>query len=413
MEAVLRNALVCLFVTGLGVVASAQNAGLDYTQWRGPNRDGSAAGFVEPKAWPKELRQRWTLTVGEGYATPLVVGSRLYTMTRRNGNEVMMALDAATGKVIWESSYAAPYKTPPGTVAHGDGPKATPLFHDGKLFTLGISGIVSAFDAASGKRLWQVPAPQGPVPLYGTAMSPLADGNRVLVHVGGHDNGALTAFNKDTGAVVWRWTGDGPAYASPIIARFGNTRQVVTISQKTVAGLAADTGVLLWQRPLKTDYDNNSASPIVYGDSVVISAQERGITLLRPVPRGDKWDAEVVWQTREAGLFMSNAVIVGDVLYGLSHLSSGQFFALDLKSGKVLWKTRGREAENTAIVKADTVLFMLNDDAELIVARPSRTAFEPVQRYTVAKSATWAQPAVSGNRIFVKDVSSLTLWTLD
>ena len=97
MEVALRNALVCLFVGGLGIVVSGQNAALDYTQWRGPNRDGSAAGFVEPKAWPKELRQRWTLDVGPGYATPLVVGNRLYSFTRRNENEVMMALDAATG----------------------------------------------------------------------------------------------------------------------------------------------------------------------------------------------------------------------------------------------------------------------------------------------------------------------------
>jgi outer membrane protein assembly factor BamB len=110
---------------------------------------------------------------------------------------------------------------------------------------------------------------------------------------------------------------------------------------------------------------------------------------------------------------MSNGVLVGDTLYGLSHLSRGQFFALDMKTGKVLWKTPGREAENTAFIKADNVLFMLNDDAELIVARASRAAFQPLQRYTVAKTATWAQPAVSGNRIFVKDVASLTLWTLD
>lgn len=411
-SATCRIVVTSALAVTLGAGLTAQSGALDYTQWRGPNRDGAAAGFVEPKAWPKDLRQRWTANVGEGYATPLVVGPRLYTITRRGGNEVMMAVDAATGKVAWESSYPAPYKMNPATDGHGQGPKATPLFHDGKLFSLGISGIVTAFDAATGKRLWQTAAPSVD-PTFGTATSPLADGSRVIVHVGGHDNGALTAFNKDTGAVVWRWTGDGPAYASPIIATLGGTRQVVTISQRNVVGLAAETGTLLWQRPFKTTYDNNSTTPIQYGDTVVVSAQERGITALRPVQRNGKWDVGVAWETREAGLFMSNAVAVGDVLYGLSHLSAGQFFALDLKTGTVLWKTRGREAENTAIVKADNVLFLLNDDAELIVARPNRTAFEPLQRYTVAKSATWAQPTVSGNRIFVKDVSSLTLWTLD
>jgi len=246
----------------------------------------------------------------------------------------------------------------------------------------------------------------------GTTTSPLADGNRVIVHVGGHNNGALTAFNKDTGAVVWRWTGDGPGYASPIVATFGGTRQIITLSQQNIVGVAADTGALLWQRPYKNTYDNSSITPIQYGDAILVSAQEKGIALLRPTKRNEKWTPDVVWETSEAGLYMSNGVIVGDTLYGLSHLSRGQFFALDVKTGKVLWKTTGRDAENTAFVKADNVLFMLNDDAELIVARPTRTAFQPLKRYTVAKSATWAQPAVSGNRIFVKD-ESLTLWTLD
>jgi outer membrane protein assembly factor BamB len=391
---------------------SAQTGALDVTQWRGRNRDGGASGFTEPKAWPAQLRQRWAVEVGEGYATPLVVGPRVFTIARRGGNEIMMALDAASGKVVWETSYAAPYKMNPATSGHGQGPKATPLYHDGKLFTLGISGIVSAFDAASGKRLWQTPAPSVD-PTFGTSASPLADGNRVVVHTGGHNQGALTAFNKDTGAVVWRWGGDGPAYASPVLATLGGTRQIVTISQQNIVGVAAETGALLWQRPLKTTYDNNSTTPIQFGDTILVSAQEKGVTSLRPVKRADKWEADVVWETREAGLFMSNAVLVDDTLYGLSHLSAGQFFALDAKSGKVLWKTRGREAENTAFVKAANLLFMLNDDAELIVARPNRTAFQAVQRYTVAKTATWAQPAVSGNRIFVKDVSSLALWTVE
>ena len=395
-----------------GVLVSAQNSPLDYTQWRGQTRDGSASGFTEPKTWPERLRQRWTVTIGEGYATPLVVGDRVYTHARRDGHEIMMALDAASGKAIWQTSYAAPYKMNPATAGHGQGPKATPLFHGGKLFTLGISGIVSAFDASTGRLLWQTAAP--PVdPVFGTATSPLADGNNVIVHVGGHDRGALTAFNADTGAVTWRWDGDGPAYASPIVAVIGGTRQIVTISQRNIVGLAADTGRLLWQRPFKTTYDNSSITPIQLGDTIVVSAQDKGITALRPVRTSDRWNVEVLWETREAGLFMSNGVVVGDTLYGLSHLSSGQYFALDVKTGSILWKTRGREAENTAFVKANNVLFMLNEDGELITARANRTAFEPLRRYIVAASATWAQPAISGNRIFVKDVSALTLWTLD
>jgi outer membrane protein assembly factor BamB len=408
-----RLSLVAAFLIVLtSTLAFAQSGALDYAQWRGQARDGSASGFEEPATWPESLTRRWRIDIGEGYATPLVVGDRVYTHARRGGDEIMMALEAASGTLIWETSYPAPYKMNPATSGHGQGPKATPLFHDGKLFTMGISGIVSAFDAATGRVLWQTDPP--PVdPTFGTATSPLADGTHVIVHVGGHDQGALTAFDANTGAVVWRWAGDGPAYGSPFLASLDGTRQVVTISQQNVVGVSAATGELLWQRPIKSTYDNNSITPIQHGETLVISAQDKGITALRPARRNGQWNVEVVWETAEAGLYMSNGVLVDGTLFGLSHLNSGQFFALDVEDGSVLWTTRGREAENTAFVKAGTVLFMLNDDGELIVARANRTAFEPLRRYTVAETATWAQPTVSGNRIFVKDISSLALWTLN
>jgi outer membrane protein assembly factor BamB len=133
---------------------------------------------------------------------------------------------------------------------------------------------------------------------------------------------------------------------------------------------------------------------------------------LKPVKRSGTWDVEVVWETKEASMFLSSPVVVGDTLFGLSHLNSGQFFALDAPTGRVLWRGLPRQATNSAVVKADDLLFFLNDDAELIVARSSRTGFEPLKRYRVARGATWAQPAITGNRIFIKDVSTLGLWTL-
>src|SRR5579863_3209368 len=151
--------LLCAALVGWGSSAAAQSSFQDYTQWRGQNRDGSASAFSQPKVWPEKLMRRWKLDVGEGYATPLVVGGTVHSFTRRNGNEVMMALNAADGKIVWQTSYAAPYKMADPTKAHGRGPRATPLYHHGKLYTLGVSGIASAFDALSGKLVWQKPAP--------------------------------------------------------------------------------------------------------------------------------------------------------------------------------------------------------------------------------------------------------------
>jgi len=154
-------------------------------------------------------------------------------------------------------------------------------------------------------------------------------------------------------------------------------------------------------------------TPILYDDMLIISSQSMGVTAVRPSRRGGKWIVDPVWATRDVSLFLSNPVIVGDTLFGLSEKARGQFFALDANTGKVLWLGQPRQASNTAVVKAGNLLLLLNDDGELIVARSSRAGFEPLKRYTVADSSTWAQPAVSGNRIFVKDLTSLSLWTLN
>ena len=138
-----------------------------------------------------------------------------------------------------------------------------------------------------------------------------------------------------------------------------------------------------------------------------------GVTALKVTKHDGKWVAEVVWKTNDVSLFLSNPVLVGDTLFGLSEKGSGQFFALDANTGKILWLGQPREASNAAVVKAGDLLFFLKDDAELIVARSSRKEFQPLKRYTVADSATWAQPCISGNRVFIKDVSSLALWTVN
>lgn len=389
--------------------AAAQSTLQDYPQWRGLNRDGAASGFSEPRWWPKHLTRRWRVVVGEGYATPIIVGQAVYSFTRRDGNEVMMALNAKTGKTVWQTSYPAPYTPGSPAAAHGAGPKATPLSHNGKLYTLGISGIVSAFDAVSGKLLWQTPAPTEH-PFYGAAVSPIGDRGLVIVHPGNY--GPLTAFDANTGDVKWTVSGDG-AFASPVIVELGGTRQVVSITQQNVVGVSVTDGALLWQYPWVSSMTPSAITPILYGESLIVSGQAMGITALKPIKRDGKWMVDVLWETKEASMFLSNPVLAGDTLFGLSERASGQFFALDAKTGKVLWLGQPRQAANTAIVKAGGLLFLLNDDAELIVARTSRKGFEPLKRYTVADSSTWAQPAISGNRVFIKDVSSLALWTVN
>jgi outer membrane protein assembly factor BamB len=411
---IVRFALVVALLCGSLVRVEAQRASTEYTQWRGANRDGAVASFTEPATWPQQLTQRWKAEVGPGYATPLVSGNRVYMFSRLGEDEVMSAFDAETGKVIWQTKYPASFTMQKSAARHGPGPKSTPVLFEGKLYAIGMTGIVTAYDAATGKQLWQKPGEPGLIPLYTShAFSPMVEGGAVIFHVGGHDKGALTAFDLNTGAVKWRWDGDGPGYGSPIVVELGGTRQIVTLTQQKLIGVDAGTGALLWERPYVTPSTTNSVTPILHGQTLIISGTGQPVVAFTVTRQNNQWTTTNVWENTDATYRLSNAVIVNDVLYALGTRNMGQYFGVDAKSGRTLWMSEGRQAGNAAIAKAGNVLFSLEDDGELVVLRSSRTAFEPLQRYKLSQEETWAQPAIVGNRIFVKDSSSLTLWTLN
>ena len=408
----LRNSMFAAAALATGLVATAPAVAQDWPQWRGPGRDGAVTSFQTPATWPDTLTERWSIEVGLGYATPLLAEDRLFMFTRQDDEEAMSALDAGSGKVVWRTSYPAPFKMNPATARHEAGPKSTPTLAGGRLFTLGITGIVTAFDAATGKQIGQRPA-DTVEPLFHTGQSPLVDGDQVILHVGGHDNGALTSFDTATGQVRWSWDGDGPAYGSPMVFDLAGVRQVVTFTQQFMVGVAVETGRLLWRRPFTTRANTTSQTPILFGDTVIQNGRGNGVTAFRVVQKGDEWVTEDVWHVDDVALHMTNGVVVDGVLYGLSHLNSGQYFGLDLTTGQVLWTSDPRQAENAAMAHAGDIVFSLEEDAELLVIKTNRTGLDVLKRYEVAASSTWAQPAISGNRLFIKAVSSLALLTVD
>jgi outer membrane protein assembly factor BamB len=409
----MRTIATALIVIVCASTADARQAASDVTQWRGANRDGVVTGFTAPATWPEQLTQRWKVDVGTGYATPIVVGNRVYVFARQGEDEVMLALDAATGRQLWRTAYPAPFEMNSASKPHGQGPKSTPVFSNGRLYSIGMTGTVTAWDAMSGRQLWQKPGSM-PVPMYTThSFSPIVEGNVVIFHVGGHDKGALTAFDVNTGQERWRWAGDGPGYGSPIVGEFGGTRQLVTLTQGKLVGVDPRTGTALWERPFTSSNFTSSITPVRVGGSVLVWTSSTPLTAIGISRKGSQWVADTLWESMETPNRLSNAVADGDVLFGLTSRNMGQYYAVDATTGKALWASDPRQAGNVAMLRAGNILFSLENDGELVVFRASRTGFEVLKRYKVADTETWAQPAISGNRIFVKDVTGLTLWTIN
>ena len=404
--------LMLMVLAGAEVISQGRQgpaaAAGNWPQWRGPGRNGVIVGEL-PAQWPQSLTKRWELSVGSGHAAPVVAGNRVVVLARQGEQEIVRAIDLASGKEIWRAEYPAPYKVNPSAQGHGPGPKSTPAISNGRVFTLGIGGVLSAFDLASGKLVWRVPAP-GVLPEYGSAMSPLVDGSSVIVHVGGFDSGALTAFDAATGKPRWQWKGDGPGYGSPIIATFGGVRQVIAQTQKLLVGVSASDGALLWQMPFTTSFNQNAITPIVFQDFLIYTGLDKPLTAVRPKLEGGKWIAEPVWNNPQAPMFMSSPILIGGTLYGLTHRGRGQFVAVDAATGKTLWTTQGREGENASLLGNQSWLLAATTDGNLIVARSNPQKFEEVQRYQIAQSALWAHPAVAGRSFLIKDVDKVICW---
>ncbi len=396
---------------GANAVATAE-----WPQWRGPNRDGMAAGVSAPAAWPKELKPGWRVTVGVGHASPVVSGGVVYQHARQGEEEVLLALDAATGKELWRAgAVPAPYEMNSAARDHGKGPKSTPVVAAGRVYTLGIAGLLSAHDAKTGRLVWRKDfSKQFPTnsPLYGTAMSPIVVGDLLIAHVGGPDKGALTAFDAATGAVKWSYDADGPAYSSPVLLTAGGERQVITFTQKELVAVSAATGAPLWKLPAKTSYDTNCNTPVVFKDTVVVSIEGQGLVALRPAREGGKWAAREVWRNEENELYMNTPVLQGSTLYGLSVRKKGQFFAVDAATGKTLWQGPGRMGENASVMNLGGTLLALTNDAVLYVLPASATSFAPSAQYTVATSQTWAHPVVLGDQLLIKDETTLAALSL-
>ena len=273
-----------------------------------------------------------------------------------------------------------------------------------------MSGIVTAFDAATGKQLWQKPGLPAQPLWTSHSFSPLVDRGRVVFHMGGNDKGMLSAFDVNTGEAAWTWSGDGPGYGSPMLFDFDGTRQIVTMTQQKFIGLDAATGRLLWERPYATEYAQNIITPVRYGDTLIVSGYQKPMVAFRVTRQNAQWNTEQVWENADISLYMSDAVLAGETLVG--------FYSGEAASSSISMPAAARHCGPATLVRGPTRPSSMPATPGLRSTTMANCwccaeTRRPLRRYEVAKSATWAQPVVLGNRVFVKDVSTLTLWTFD
>lgn len=382
----------------------------DWPQWRGAERDGVIHGFTIPANWPAQLSAEWSTEVGEGHASPVWVGERLWTFASSENHEVLRCLTLDKGIEKWRVRYAVDPKLDAAVGRFGKSPRATPTVHDSRVFTLGASGVLTCVQAENGKQLWQHTSAdqfKKPYPEFGAAASPLVIDGLCVVPIGGKDRGALAAFDVKTGSQRWIVGSDGPAYASPVALTLAGQRQIVTQTQAAVIGVSV-TGKLLWNIPFKTSYDQNVITAVAVGDVLVYSGTGQPLTAVRIASR----PAEV-WNNPAHSLYMSSPVLKGNLLFGMSEKRAGHVFCVDVQTGKTLWKSEGRAGENVSSQRAGDILVLLNDEGKLTFAKAEGTSYAVLKEYQTNHDSTFAHPVIAGRRVLIKDGLHLTSYRLD
>ena len=384
--------------------APVQAQSSDWTQWGGPHRNfvSDVKGLAD--AWPAGgPRQLWKRELGEGYSSIVVDNGKLYTLYRKDEQEVVIALDAASGKTIWEHPYPAPIHY---EFKFGPGPRATPLIIGNSIFTVGASGIFHCLDKQTGKAIWShdlLKEFNGYEQEHLYASSPLAYKNTVIVPVGA-EGGSIMAFNQKDGAVVWKKLDFKTGYAAPILITVDGQEQVVAFMEDDIIGINPNNGDLLWSHPHKANTSVNSSTPIWGNDNLLFcsSAYDGGSRMLKLAHKGDKTTVEEVWYQRLMRMHFSIVMRIGDVLYGSSgDFGPTPFTAVDAKTGKVLW--RDRSVSKVEIIYADGKFIMLDEDGNLILAKPTAEGLKIISQAPILVNNAWTPPTLAGTKLYARD----------
>jgi outer membrane protein assembly factor BamB len=383
----------------------------DWPQWLGPTRDGASPEKVAP--WKDAPKVLWRQPIGEGNSSPIVAGGRIFLQSKvkDRDEEEVLALDANDGKEVWRKTC----ERGPGKFLYGNGPRATPAVADGKLYTYGITGALTCWDAADGKRLWQVDALKkfgAKNLLFGASCSPLVEGKALLLNVGAR-GASVVAFDKGSGEVVWKSQDDGASYSSPIALGKGKERQVVFLTAEGVIALDPANGALFWRFPLKDRLFESSTTPARAGDVLLASAITYGSAGLRLTTKDGKPAMSEAWTNPRLTSYFTTPVAVGtDHVYLVTGTTpnflkptppQADLHCVEAATGKTLW-TRPKVGQYHASLlrTGDDKLLMLEDGGDLVLLDPSPKEYRELARAKVC-GATWAHPALAGGKLYLRD----------
>lgn len=401
----------CLAVASF--LAAPTAAGEDWPQFRGVRGDGVWRSPALPDRWPDEgLPVAWKQPIGGGYAGVSVVGDRVYTLDRqREPREVerILCFDAADGRLVWEHAYEVAY----GDLSYGNGPRAQPTLHDGRLYAVGALGDVHCLDADTGRVVWKTHYQRdlaGKLPMWGYAASPIIHGELVILQPGGAKDTGVVAVDRRTGREVWRNLPDGAGYATPLVIRAHDRDQLVVWTPTNIRCLDIATGELYWTVPYEITYGVSIAKPIFHDNLVFVAGYWEGSKAIRL--GAEPAAGQLAWEENRflrglmsQPLYRDGLVYLLDKQYGLT--------CFELATGEKRWDDgnrltpRGRNPHASLVWLGDSDrAIILNAEGELILARLTPDGYEEQSRTKII-GFTWAHPAFAGRRVYARSDTEL------
>jgi len=379
-----------------------------WTDFRGPKRDGVYEEMDILTTWPADgLPLLWKQPIGGGYASFVADAQRAFTIEQRRSQEVVAAYDMETGRELWAHSWDANFRESMG----GDGPRATPTWHEGRLYALGALGELRCLDARSGKLLWKrniLNDAQAGNLQWGMSAAPLIVDDKVIVLPGGRPGKSVVAYNKDTGAIVWQALDDKQAYTSPALATVSGQRQILMISAQRLAGLAPEDGRLLWEFPWVTSYDVNSAQPLVISDSRVFvsSGYGHGAALVEVANLG-RFTAKLLWQNVNMKNKFNSSVYYQGHIYGLDEAILS---CVNTETGERRWK--GGRYGYGQLLLASGHLIVLTESGDVVLVKATPDSHVEVSRFSTIEGRTWNHPALANGRLLVRNTTQMACFRI-